>query len=110
MDARVHAVGRLAAGDLTNFACTRPNVTGIQAVTNYTSVKQLNEELGLKPAEEGPRQMDGGAAVAILGHEFLVPNDPRWSHEDLLRQPLNSRQNPPSSASGPVSGAGSVSF
>ncbi len=62
------------------------NVTGIQAVTNYTSVQELEKNLGLKlnPKEEVP--LYGGTAIAILGHELLVPDDPRWTHEDLLSE------------------------
>lgn len=74
------------------FAATRtellsdlpPNVTGVQAVTNYTSVDEFENEVGLHQTLEMPQY--GGAAMAILGHEFLVPNDPKWSYEDLLRE------------------------
>jgi hypothetical protein len=62
------------------------NVTGIQAVTNYTSINELEKDLGLKPSAHGQVPLYGGAAVAVLGHEFLVPDDPRWTHEELLRE------------------------
>lgn len=61
------------------------NVTGIQAVTNYTSIKELEADLDLK-STEGVVPLYGGTAIAILGHEFLVPEDPSWSHEELLRE------------------------
>jgi hypothetical protein len=61
-------------------------VTGIQAVTNYTSVQELKEDLSLRPVAEGEVPLYGGVATAILGHEFLVPADPRWRHEELLQQ------------------------
>jgi len=62
------------------------NVTGIQAVTNYTSIQEIEKDLSLRPTAQGQAPLYGGAAIAILGHEFLVPNDPRWAHEDLLRE------------------------
>ena len=76
------------------FAATRTeltqnlprNVTGIQAVTHYTSLKEVEEDLELKvtPQEEVP--LYGGTAIAILGHQFLVPHDPKRSYEDLLKE------------------------
>jgi hypothetical protein len=75
------------------FAATRAeltnglpgNVTGIQAVTNYTSVEDLRQDLSLKPvAPETLIPMT--ETTAILGHKFLVPNDPRWNYEELLRE------------------------
>lgn len=62
------------------------NVTGIQAVTNYTSIKDLEKDVGLRPAGQGDVPLYGGTAVAILGHEFLVPEDPKRTHEDLLKE------------------------
>lgn len=70
------------------------HVTGIQAVTNYTSAELLNQELGLKAIEQDHIPMYGGEAVAVLGHEFFVPNDPRWSHEDLLKQAVELSSEP----------------
>ncbi len=82
-----------ATGDWA-FAATRTeltnglprNVTGIQAVTNYVSVEELQKDLGLRPRAEGAAPLYGGTAVAILAHEFLVPNDPRRTHLDLLKE------------------------
>jgi hypothetical protein len=62
------------------------NVAGIQAVANYTALPDLQKELGLKAAEEGALPLYGGTGIAILGHEFLVPNDPRWTHDELLKE------------------------
>lgn len=62
------------------------NVSGIQAVTNYTSISELEKDLDLKATAEGQVPLCGGAAVAVLGHEFLVPDDPRWTHEELLQE------------------------
>jgi hypothetical protein len=82
-----------ATGDWA-FAATRTqlteglprNVTGIQAVTNYTAIGELEKDLDLKPAAEGEVPLYGGTGIAILGHELLVPDDPRWTHEDLLKE------------------------
>jgi hypothetical protein len=60
------------------------NVTGIQAVTNYTSGRELEDDLGLKSVGEREAHLYGGAAVAIIGHEFLVPDDSKWGYEELL--------------------------
>jgi len=70
------------------------NVTGVQAVTNYTSVGQLEKELGLRTAKEGEMPLYGGAVTAILGHEFLIPDDPKWSHEELLRDAVELSSEP----------------
>ncbi len=62
------------------------HVTGIQVVTNYTSIRELENDLGLKRHADVNFPVYGGTAVAILGHEFLVPDDPHWSYDDLLRE------------------------
>jgi hypothetical protein len=75
------------------FAATRtvltenlpPHVTGVQAITNYTSLEELTKELSLKAVDDSLIGLPGGTVTAILGHEFLVPDDPRWTHEDLLK-------------------------
>jgi len=63
-----------------------PHVTGVQAITNYTSVRELENDLGLKPDATDAMNYPGGAAVAILGHEFFLPDDSRWTHEELLKE------------------------
>lgn len=88
-----------ATGDWA-FAATRDvltdglprHVTGIQAVANYTSMEELENELGLKDAPDQP--LYGGAAVAIIGHEFLVPADAKWSYENLLREAVELSSEP----------------
>jgi len=79
------------------FAATRTeltqglprHVTGIQVITNYTAMAELERDLRLRPTAEGEIPLCGGTALAIIGHEFLVPDDPRWSHEDLLREAVD---------------------
>lgn len=61
-------------------------VTGIQAIANYTDVSELERDLLLAPAPVGAPLSYGGAAVAVMGHEFFMPNDPRWTHEELLKE------------------------
>lgn len=81
-----------AAGDWA-FAASRTeltaslprNVTGIQAVTNYTSIADFEKEVGLK-ADGGAMPLYGGTAIAVIGHEFLIPNDPSWDYEHLLSE------------------------
>ena len=76
------------------FAATRTeltanlprHVTGIQAVTNYTSLTELTEDLSLKATGDPHPGVPGGAVTAILGHEFLVPDDPRRTGADLLEE------------------------
>ncbi|MEW5787554.1 MAG: hypothetical protein AB1899_06850 [Pseudomonadota bacterium] len=82
-----------AAGDWA-FAATRTelteklprHVTGIQVVTHYDSVADMTRELGIRERGAEPMPVYGGAVLAILGQEFFVPDDPRWSHADLLKQ------------------------
>ncbi len=62
------------------------HVTGIQAVANYTSLDDLQGDLSLRPIVPGTLPLQMAETVAILGHKFLVPNDPRWAYEDLLRE------------------------
>jgi len=78
----------------TAFAATRTqlienlprHVTGIQVVTNYTAMAELERDLRLHSTNEVEIPLYGGTALAIIGHEFLVPDDPRWIHEDLLKE------------------------
>jgi len=76
------------------FAATRTeltnglpkNVTGIQAVPHYTTLNELENDLKLRPSGPEVIPLYGGIATAILGHQFLVPNDPKWKYEDLLEE------------------------
>jgi hypothetical protein len=76
------------------FAATRTeltanlprHVTGIQAVTNYTSLAELTEDVSLKATGDPHPGLPGGVVTAILGHEFLVPDDPSRTGEDLLKE------------------------
>jgi len=61
------------------------HVTGIQAVTHYTSLEGLNKDLKLKAIEDPLTPLPGGIVTAIIGHEFLVPDDPGLTDVDLLK-------------------------
>lgn len=66
----------------TELTCGLPrHITGIQAVQNYNSLTTLEEDLNLRQSDY---PLSYGTVTAILGHEFLIPCDPRMSHEDLL--------------------------
>jgi hypothetical protein len=61
------------------------HVTGVQAVTNYTSLDELTRDFELRAVDAPLVPMPGSAVTAIIGHEFLVPDDPDWRDEDLLK-------------------------
>ena len=71
-----------------------PHVTGIQVVPSYTSLDELRKDISLRNDQEGTLPVYGGAAVAILGHEFLVPDDPRCTHEQLIREAVDLSSDP----------------
>lgn len=64
------------------------HVTGIQAVTTFASVEDLEKELKLKHAN-APVGIPGSATAAIVAREFLVPDDPNRTDEDLLRAAMD---------------------
>jgi hypothetical protein len=68
-------------------------VTGVQAVPNYTSIEDLQQDLELVPIEAEAQAPQMGETTAILGHKFLVPNDPRWTYEELLREAASYPRN-----------------
>lgn len=64
------------------------HVMGVEAVSAFQSIDELEGELGLHSVS-GNVVLPAGAVTAILAHEFLVPDEPGWSHEDLLRAALD---------------------
>ena len=66
-------------------------ITGIQAVSNYNSLEDVKEDLKLQQSDYS---LSSGSVTAILGHEFLVPNDPKLSHEDLLKAAVDLSSEP----------------
>ncbi|MBI3461452.1 MAG: hypothetical protein HY000_00090 [Planctomycetes bacterium] len=78
------------------FAATRTeltvglprHITGIEAVTAYGSVEELTKDLRVR-AVDPQAPLCGSAVAAIVGREFLVPDDDRWTHEDLLKAAID---------------------
>jgi hypothetical protein len=70
-----------------------PHVTGVQAVPSYSSLDEAKAELGLRSSMEG-QLYPGGAAVSILAHEFLVPNDPDDRDDNCLRAAVEIASDP----------------
>jgi hypothetical protein len=63
-------------------------VTGVQAVGVYPSLEELSQEVGLEPVT-GPQWLAGSMLSAVLAREFLVPDNPRRSDLDLLREAVD---------------------
>ncbi|HEX7090579.1 MAG TPA: hypothetical protein VF192_10635 [Longimicrobiales bacterium] len=61
------------------------HVTGVQAVPSFSSLEEAETELGLRAAPGDAQPLPGGAAVSVLAHEFLVPDDPADRNDDCLR-------------------------
>ena len=69
------------------------HITGIEAVPTYTSLEKLENDLDIE--EQDPAvELWGGTVAAIVGHEFLVPDDPDASYEDLLKQAVDYSARP----------------
>jgi hypothetical protein len=81
-----------ATGDWA-FAATRTeltaglprDITGIEAVTAYQSLEDLTADLKLRSVDPGAG-IPGGSVAAVVGREFLVPDDSRWTEDDLLKE------------------------
>lgn len=66
------------------------HVMGVEAVSAFQSIDELEQELGMHPVPASQLTfLPPGAVTAIIAHEFLVPDEPGWSHEDLLREAIN---------------------
>jgi hypothetical protein len=61
-------------------------ITGVEAMgPAYRSVAQLEQELGLGKVGN-QNKLPASALSAVLGWEFIVPDDDRMSNEELLRE------------------------
>lgn len=69
------------------------HVTGIQAVTAFASVEELERELKVKRAA-APIGIPGAAAAAIVAREYLIPDDPAHTDEDLLKTAVDLSSDP----------------
>jgi hypothetical protein len=66
------------------------HVMGVEAVSAFQSIDELEKGLGMREVGAAANiLLPPGAVTAILAHEFLVPDEPGWSHEDLLRAALD---------------------
>ena len=68
------------------------HVMGVEAVSAFQSIDELEAGLGLHPVstpQAANIALPAGGVTAILAHEFLVPDEPGWSHADLLRAALD---------------------
>lgn len=64
-------------------------VTGVAAVgPMYRTVEDLERELQIRDTA-GRTQLPGGALAAVLGWEFLTPEDGRLSDEKLLKETVD---------------------
>jgi hypothetical protein len=63
-------------------------VTGVAAVATFSSADEMRAALKMReavpPSNPGGPYASGPLA-AVIGREFLVPDDPAWNDEDLLR-------------------------
>jgi hypothetical protein len=64
-----------------------PEVTGVESVTSYPSLKEMETDLAIR--KEDNLLLPASAVTAVLGREFLVPDDPKMSDEELLEESLN---------------------
>jgi hypothetical protein len=71
-----------------------PHVTGVQAVPSYSSLEEAQTELGLRSSGQ-EALLPGGAAVSILAHEFLAPDDPADRNDNCLRIAVEIASTPP---------------
>jgi hypothetical protein len=61
-------------------------VTGVDAMgPAYRSVEQLEQELGVS-RDGGRKIMPAGALSAVLGWELVVPDDPKMTDDELLKE------------------------
>lgn len=70
------------------------HVTGVEAVSAFQSVDELEAGLGMHAVDTDRILLPPGAVTAILAHEFLVPDEPGWSHQDLLRAAMDLSSEP----------------
>src|SRR5688572_15729525 len=61
------------------------HVTAVESLSAYPSIEELENGLGIRADAGGHVQLPQGAVTAIVGQEFLVPEEENRSHEDLLR-------------------------
>ncbi len=65
-----------------------PHVTGIQAVTTFSTVEELEQELCVRRVDN-QENLSGSTAAAIVAREFMVPDNPERTDEDLLKEAVD---------------------
>lgn len=66
---------------------------GIVAASSYSSLDELQEALGVERTKPGV-QLPPGIVSAVLGREFLVPEDPKVPELELLREAVALAKDP----------------
>ena len=66
-------------------------VTGVAAVATFGSAAEMRAALGMRPVQtpENRNWGGGGTIPAVIGREFMVPDDPAKTDDDLLRAALD---------------------
>lgn len=91
-------VGRLLAGWVTGQTLLRhlpASAAGAVAIVPFDSLEQLEEELGITKTsrlierQEASQGLPGELVSAVIGREFLVPEDPNRDEFDLLRSAVD---------------------
>jgi hypothetical protein len=89
---------RILAGYVTgeNLLSMVPAMAeGVVAAAPYTSLADLERDLGIKPTSPIAdrvtvgRDLPGGALSTVIGREFLVPEDPDKDEFYLLREAVD---------------------
>lgn len=70
-----------------------PNVTGVEAIASYSTFEELRDDLQLRDANRGP-VLPFGTTVAVLGQEFLIPDDDKATDRELLEIALGFSSEP----------------
>jgi hypothetical protein len=65
------------------------NATGVVAVAAFDSPDALNAGIQLRENSAGTGLAASGVLAAVIGRQFLVPNNPKHKDDDLLRQALD---------------------
>lgn len=91
-----HDNGQLAgAFQATRTALTQglpAHVEAAESAAVYRSLEELERDVGLR--EAGGSRLPGGAVTAVLGREFLMPEDPGMSDEELLAEAADLARKP----------------
>jgi hypothetical protein len=65
-----------------------PEVTGVESITAYPSLEEIEADLAIKKENNGV-VLPATAVTAVLGREFLVPDHPKMTDEKLLKEAVS---------------------